>query len=313
MRFRRKQKIESRRAKPGVGHSLSSNSYYRPTKRPIEDLHGIEKSKSSEKQSKKQDGSATRLIHIKPSTIINVSILIIFFVLVFFATTLSATPTILVPENSYVYHDETEYKASAAEILNESVLQRSKIFFRSSDFESSMLQKYPELSNVEAIVPLGGRDLSVALTVSQPLAVVQNGTEKGILDANGVLVLSGEQDAGDLYTIRFTSPQDSFSVGSRILTEDEIRLLQLLESESSGFLKNTDNQQGLTIKEVVFNVADGVFEVYFNEVEFYIRLSSYANTEEQVGAVKALLRKLQADQQPTKYIDVRVPGRVYVL
>lgn len=310
MRFRRKQKITSRRARPSAGHSLSTNSYYRPTSRPVQDLHGIDKAKESKQKDSKQADS-TRVFRLRPTYISNVLLLALFLVLLFFATTLSSTPNVLIPEGSYSYHNASDYEASAADILNDSLLQRSKLFFRSFDFESSLLQQYPELSNVEAIVPLGGRDLTVALTVSEPLAKVQSGEEKGVLDTNGVLVVADEQDTHQLYTVRFTTPQGNFFIGSRVLTEDEVQLLSLLESELATLQLKDINS--VTIKEVLFNVADGVFEVHMNELPYFIKISSYADAAEQVGAVKVSLEELhKQNQAPKKYLDARVPGRVYV-
>ncbi len=308
MKLKRKQKIATRHAKPLSGRSLSSNSYYRPKSTSL----------SSIKKNKKKIDENINNSKIKlPSVgrVINWAIVFVFVVLFFFATTLSSTPIVKIAEGSYKYRDISEYQQSASDLLNNSPLNKSKLLFRSKDFENGLQNRYPEISNLEAIVPLGGRDLSVSMRLSTPLAVVINGSEKGIVDSNGILISKG-LDTSDLYYIRFTTPQDSFEVGSRLFTTEEINQLELLSEELGNItLNDISGTNGLVISEILFNVSDGQFEVKMKELPYFIKLSSYADGSEQVGAAKVTILRLHNDlkQPPTKYIDVRVPGRVFVL
>lgn len=307
---RKSKKSLPRHLKPLEGRSLSSNTYYRPRSTS---LSSVEK---SQKKQNTSDSNKNKLEIPNVGRVVNWAIIASFVILIFFATTLSASADIKIPTGSYTYRDKSEYQQTATKLLNESLLNRSKVLFSSQDFEQKMQSEYPEIANIEAIVPLGGRNLSVNMRVSQPLAVVINGEQKGIMDDNGILI-NKEISSSDLYTIRFATPQDNFEIGSRLFTHEEIDLLKLLAKEMSVVNLHVagDEKAGLTIKDVLFNVRDGQFEVRMNELPYMFKLSSYADSAEQVGAVKVTLLELHNDlgQPPTKYIDARVPGRVFVL
>jgi hypothetical protein len=69
-----------------------------------------------------------------------------------------------------------------------------------------------------------------------------------------------------------------------------------------------------SIQEVLFNVADGQFEAKLVNQPFIIKLSSFNDTDVQVGGAKATLKQLDKEGSlPQKYIDVRVPGRAFVI
>ncbi len=310
MKLRRKQKIQSRRARPIIGRSLSSNSYYRPKNTALSSVETSQK-----KQTEETKKSRFKLPSI--GKLVNFAIVVLFSVLIFFATTLSSTPDVKIAESNFQFRSTSEYQERASSLLNENVLRKSKILFRSQDFEASMIERFPEISAIDAIVPLGGRNLTVSMSLSEPLAVVSNGSEKGIVDENGFLVSKDTENQKNLYTIRFTTPQDTFDVGSRIFTTEEVNQLQLLSKELSDIELDYKGKKltGLNVTEVLFNVRDGQFEVKLAEVPYIIKLSAYADSEEQVGATKVTLLELHNElkKPPVKYLDARVPGRVFVL
>jgi hypothetical protein len=68
------------------------------------------------------------------------------------------------------------------------------------------------------------------------------------------------------------------------------------------------------IDNILFNVADGQLEAKLLNKNFYIKLSSFSDSDIQVGGAKATLRQLDRENRlPSQYIDVRVPGRAFVL
>lgn len=81
-----------------------------------------------------------------------------------------------------------------------------------------------------------------------------------------------------------------------------------------GSLQFTDKSTG-RIKEVLFNVADGQMEAQLQDKQFYVKLSTFTTDgDQQVGGAVATLKQLDREQSlPSKYIDVRVPGRVFIL
>lgn len=283
-----------------ASRSLPVTNYYRPA--PVQP-----KLTSTQDNSEKIRGlSFTRLV--------NYMIGIGAVGLVVFATTLSSTPTVELRKDNAKYYEASVYAEAAKEAMKSSILNKSKLFFQDAAFTRDLKNRFPEINSIKPIMPLGGRDLSVIITVSEPFAYVVSGTDNGILNGDGVLVVKNAQSVPDnLIKLRFTESQSNFSVGSRILTESELNLLTSIVGEM-GSLQFTDKSTG-RIKEVLFNVADGQMEAQLQDKQFYVKLSTFTTDgDQQVGGAVATLKQLDREQSlPSKYIDVRVPGRVFIL
>jgi hypothetical protein len=233
--------------------------------------------------------------------------------LVVFATTLTTTPVIELRKTDAQYYESAVYRKAAEEAIKSNFLNRSKLLFQNVSFEQKLKEQFPEISQVRPVMPLGGRNLSVVITVSDPFAAVFSGSDTGIVNADGVLVVKNSQSVpDDLTKLRFTDPQSNFEVGSRILTSSEVELLKLLQTEMSTLVFK--DSTSANISEVLFNVADGQIEAKLQDKSFFIKLSSFNSAEIQVGGAKATLKQLdREDKLPTQYIDVRVPGRAFVI
>lgn len=280
---------------------MSVNNYYRPAK--------VSKDIKLE-----DENSKTNTGRFSISKIINFILLLGILSLVVFATTLSSSPEIQLKKKDVQYYDTVEYQNAAKEFMSESIFNKSKLLFQSTTFESKMRDRFPEISQIASIAPLGGRDLTVVISVSDPFAILTNGSEIGILNSDGVLVSNNnlQSNSEGLVKIRFITPQENFNVGSRILTEDEVTLISELNRELETMALKDGSK--LQIDEVLFNVSNGQLEVKLSDKPYYLKLSTFGDADLQVGAVKATLRRLDADNTlPTKYLDVRVPNRVFVI
>ena len=280
------------------------NNYYRPYKKPVDLKPTAKKSEAGEGKKR-----------FSVSMVVNYVIAGAVLGIIVFSTTLSSSPVVQVDSTTFAYRTDDVYQQAAEEVLSDNILQRSKLLFRSSIYEEKMIERFPEIETIDAILPLGGRDLSVKIAVSDPLAIVQNGSETGIVDASGVYVSDETLPSADarLYRIRFATPQEQLALGSRILTSSEVELLKSLSRELAVLPLTSLNGDVLEISEVLFNVPDGQFEVRFSNAGFYVKLSAYADTDQQVGTVKVSLARLDREGTlPGEYLDARVPGRVFV-
>lgn len=296
MLYRKKR----RQALINSGKKAPVNRYYRPnnvSSKPSKDVASNKKIKLKKKMTF--------------SDLINMVIFTAIVGMMLFATTMSTNPTVKFKKGSFVYRPEAEYSQVASELMKSSPLKQSKLFFRSYRFEDEMKQKFPEISAIDAIIPLAGRNLSLSIGLSEPLAFVSNGQSSGVINDTGLLIKESNSTS-DLLSIRFVAPQNNFETGARLFTSDEVYLLKLLSKElPSVELKTTGK---LALGEILFDVANGQLEVKFKDLAFFAKLSTFTNAEEQVGALKASLKYLDSESGlPQKYIDVRVPGRSFVL
>lgn len=285
-----------------IGRNVPVVSYYRPAR-------AQSKSISVENQNKTEKRRGLSL-----SQFINYVLVLGAVGLIIFATTLTQTPVIELRKDNAKYYEAEVYELAAQEAMKSTIFNRSKLFFQEKDFVQNLKERFPEISIVKPVIPLGGRNLSVIIAVSKPFAYVTSGVESGILNSDGVLIVKDPQSVPDsLIRLRFTEPQSNFSTGLRILTASELDLITLLVREMEG-LQFTDKTNG-AVKEILFNVADGQVEVQLQNKPFYIKFSTFTTDgNQQVGGAVATLKQLDRESSlPTKYIDVRVPGRVFVL
>ncbi len=322
MIFNNKKKPNTTKRRENIssnGRRAATTNYYRPK----QTLKATPTNKKHTNQSSSFEPVYKRFLGIDSiSRLINGILLVSAVLIMLFSTTLSTDPAIQLKKNSYTYRDKQEYDQYGEELLASSLFNQSKFLFSSSTFEQKMTEKFPEISDISAVVPIGGRALSVTLRISEPVAITSSGSETGILDDSGVLVSKNISNSQDLPRLRFATPVASFTEGSRLLTTDEIGLLRKLEAELLD--KPLVGNKNLLIQEVLFNVTQGQIEISFyskdqgsatkSVVPFIAKLSTYTDNLEQVGSLIATLKQLdETGQLPTKYIDVRVPGRVFVL
>ncbi len=285
----------------GNHKSLPVNNYYRSSRAKI---NSTEVKSGSVEEKKK--------ISISFTKVFNIFLVAIGVGIVVYATTLTTSPTIELRKTDAAYYEEGVYQNAASVALKKSILNRSKLLFQQTAFENTLKQEFPEISQVKPVIPIGGRDLAVIITVSEPFAVVSSGLNTGIVNKEGVLVVKNTKNIPEgLLTLRFTDEQSNFDVGNRIFTSDELKTLKKLETE----MNTLTFKDGSTadIKDILFNVSEGQLEAQLQNKPFYIRLSTFSEGDQQIGGAKATLKQLDnEDALPAEYIDVRVPGRAFV-
>lgn len=288
---------------------ISANRYYRPS--PSRDYAGRStlpnsENKSSRAKSLFSNGFLGRALNV----VIIISLIGIFAS----ASTLSSTVQVKSESGAFAYRTQEEYSNKASELLNQDFLRRSKLFFRSERYEREYLEVFPELSLASAILPLGGRELTLKIRSEEPLARLNSpdGSENLAITGTGVIApLQSSSVSTSLPEIRFLDGLQSSSSGIRLLTTSEIKLLQLLFKEFSNF--KITNAEITEISRVDFSVSRGEFILHAEGVNYTIKLSTYSDAREQIGALKAALDQLSREGiTPLEYIDGRVIGRVYV-
>lgn len=305
--FKKKKQSSRKVGKTLVnGKSLSTNNYYRPK-------NSLPAAKKARVSTIRPDRQLTL------SGFINSVIVVLVIVVLFFASTLSTTPSVAVLDQAYAFREQSDYTLFAQEYLKNSTLSRSKLLFRSIEFEQVMQEQFPEIDKISAIVPLGGRKLDVNMRLSDPLATVMSGSQKGVIDTRGLLIpedlasLSSSDVASSIPILRFSAPQENFVSGATLLTSSEVELLQLIVTELESFNNTSGDSLKLQPSEFLFNITDGQLELRFRNQPLHVMFSVYSDIRLQVGTMLATIAQLNGEGQlPSSYIDVRVPGKVYV-
>ena len=311
----RKQKSVSQSRQTSTVYTQRSPvmRYYRPTDRAA-DTNNKPSIRLKDKNSRNSRLASSSFV----SSLMNWVILGAICVLLAANSTLSNAPTIqLGNKEATAYRSPEAYKQGIAKLIDESLVNRSKLSFRSVRFEEELQKLFPELTNATAIVPLVGRNLHVELDMVTPLVRVisSQDTRIGVIGQNGRLLLL---EPLSVYQETTFSPEElpslilqpdlPLTVGQEVLTESEMELFRLLLTEFDGSTDYlplpTQFEYTLTTREI---------RVRFEGVGYYAKLTPESDVRLQVGALIATLKRLyETNTQPKDYIDARVESRVFV-
>ncbi len=246
------------------------------------------------------------------SKIINVIIVIGFISLFGYSSTLTTNPAVQVMETNITYRSENDYKSGIKSVLDSRLLNKSKLLVDAKKVEDEIGKMYPEIEEVALIVPIGGRNPKVVLKPSVAVATIKENNNGSVITNSGILVKDlGSSPVDNLISVVLLNLDlTNFENGSRILTTGEVDLVKLISLE----LKDLQvNGKVLVPSELIIDFASGGVELSFVDYKFSAKLSSRSDIREEIGSLKATLRQLSDSSiLPVEYIDVRVPGRVFV-
>lgn len=213
---------------------------------------------------------------------------------------------------SVQFRSAEQYNEITREAFRSSLFHRSKFTFSSASFEQELMARLPEINRVAAAVPLAGTKLRVGLEFTEPLLRIEleNATQVGIVGTNGRLLVTGAANEPAFfseYPLLRVTPVLPLAPGEQVLTTEEVALVSLLLSELDG----SDTHRPV-LESITYSIEQREFRVDFAAASYYAKLTIEHGAREQVGALVASLKDLPSDQPPTAYVDVRVPGRVFV-
>ena len=228
-----------------------------------------------------------------------------------YASTLSGSPKVVIVNEQdqavqSLLRDKQEYQSVTADILDESVLSSSKLTINTTQLREDLLQRFPEAQDLSVVLPLIGRNPIIYLQAAQPLFVYEN--NKGddfIVDENGRVVLEEPESAVSDGLIKIADKSGlTITSGSYVLTGEEVEFLtgvyQMLQKAN------------IDVKRLELPREAGEIHVYIKGRDYYIKMTTWREGQEQVGAYLATKQQLAKDGvNPQKYIDVRVEGRTY--
>jgi len=230
-------------------------------------------------------------------------------------TTVSSNVSVKIQDisNQNTYRPLSDYNDGINQLMNESVLYKSKFTLSSTTLESKIKELFPEVVDATVVVPLTGRKLQVGLRLGNPLIRLRLKTDKqGIVGENGkLLILTGTNTILESFSTLpslVVEPNVDFEQGSQVLTSAETSLVSLLLAEFDG-----SEPYRYAISSITFQVEKREMQVNFEGKSFFAKLTPERGVRGQVGALLATLKNLQEQGAlPGSYIDVRVEDRVFV-
>jgi hypothetical protein len=201
-----------------------------------------------------------------------------------------------------------DYSAAAANAFSTSPFNHFKPAVNVQRVKNELQKRYPELASVSVSVPLVGNRLLVTVDPGTP--ALRETTAQGqtvVLDSRG-MVMNGSPAPAMLAKLPAVTDQSGLPVtpGHVALPSSTVSFIQTVIAQ----LKS----QHLSITGMSLPARASELDVQLAGAPYQARFNLQADAREQAGALAATKLNLESQHiTPTKYIDVRVPGRAYYL
>lgn len=209
-------------------------------------------------------------------------------------------------ESGSFLRNQATYQAAADKLLTGSIWNRNKITIDTGTFDRQMEQQFPELSSVSVALPLLAHRPVVYLQPAQPALVLAADNGSFVVDNRGKALLTADGSAA-----QSKLPQVVDQSGLQVQLNH-----QVLSSENVSFIQTVIAQlaaRHVTISSMVLPAGSSELDAHLAGQTYLIKFNLHDDTpRQQAGTFLATIAQLQRKHTlPSKYIDVRVPGRAY--
>lgn len=227
---------------------------------------------------------------------------------ILFSMTLSTKPGVTTfNDQPSPYRQLDEYAAAADEIMRGSLGNRTKLTIQTSDIESALLERFPELNAAVLRLPVLGRKPSLVIDIRPPEIILTSTNSNYVLDSSGTVIselkaLAQENRTG-LLTVKDESGLKA-EVGKQILPADTVEFINEVTAQLDA--------KGLKITSLTLPASANQLDVRIEGLNYYLKTDLSGDPRLQMGSFLAVKEKLEKDKiTPSEYIDVRVEEKVF--
>jgi len=188
---------------------------------------------------------------------------------------------------------------------------RNKLTFDKKGLTTELKQQFPEISNVTVELPLFGQVPSIRLSIAKPSLVLKGaeGTigaaERLIVDAKGTLIGS-QQNFPSVKDLPLITDETGFvaNIGQPILSLSDVSFILNVLAQAE---KAKVPIASLTLPKLAQEL-----DLRTSDRNYFVKL--YLGGDALLQAGQFLAARAQFDKQnsqPSQYLDVRVPGKIY--
>jgi hypothetical protein len=250
---------------------------------------------------KKEAPVASRLARFLAG-LLDVIIILALLALLLYGLFVNDNPKVEV--NSEVYHSVNAYKAAAHKYLS-SVKNRNKITFNEQSIVAAMQKQFPEILNASVELPVMAETPVVHIDIANPSFILKSGASSYVVASNGVAVATVDQ-LPSVKNLSVVTDQSGFNAhaSQQVMTAASVEFINDLIVQMKHANVTIDQIVLPPLAQELYLRAAG--KPYF--VKFYLG----GDVKQQVGQFLAAIHQFDAtNTQPSEYLDVRVPGKVF--
>lgn len=221
---------------------------------------------------------------------------------------LDTTPSIKVSgATDTLLRDEAVYQAGAADLLDNSLLNRSKLTINTNKVAEELKARFPEIAEVVVIIPLASHEPIVDLRPKEPTLIINAQNGAFVVDETGkALMKVGDLENPQNYTLPTVIDQSGLEVssGTQVITANTVAFIK-------GLLHQFE-QANQRVDRIILPTAPNELRLSPAAADYFVKFDITRDPRIQAGALFAVQDSLSAQSvTPTEYIDVRVAEKAY--
>lgn len=233
--------------------------------------------------------------------------LVVFGLSVLYTTMLTSNPRVTIEggDGFKVLRPVDAYQQAAEDILTSSVLNRSKLTINTEGVKKDLQQRFPELSDVEIMLPLTGHRPVIQAISERPALLLASQKGVFVIGENGKVLMksSDSQSLPQLPSVRDEANLD-IEPGRSVLSAKDVDFITSLYQQFES--------KQIAVNSLTLPVLASELHVRLSDQPYYIKFSLLTDPRIVAGQYIALKKKLDSDRIiPTEYIDSRVEERIF--
>jgi|GEM_PF-180398 len=204
---------------------------------------------------------------------------------------------------------ENVYQQAAADLLNSSVLNRTKLTINAAAIAQRLQGQFPELASVTMTFPFLGYQPVVHIQAPIPMLILSSTTtgQSYVIDATGRALLTPAQAPGtNKMGLPVVTDQSGLSITAGHIA---------LPSSTVSFISEVAGQMHgahLEVSSLTLPKGTSELDVHLSGAGYFVKYNVRGNARAEAGTFIAVNQQLDVKHiTPSNYVDVRVDGRVY--
>ena len=302
--FSKKQKKGARLATIKQEDRSSNYSYYssrtikndpRRSTKPDEDL---------------PENIVMRTKQSQPKRIYPLLILVVIIIFLGFILYLNNSVSINVESsgNNNFLQNNSVYQQNAENFLSHSIANNIKLTLDNNGLTNEILNKFPEISTAKVSIPLLTHSITLNISESTPVAILQDSHKNYFLiKNNGVAMAMVSSKNSSIFIASKPYIIDSFSsvhINNQALSNSDLAFISYVYNELAA--------QSIKVSSFTLVPNSRELDVRLSGANYFVKFNLEQSVKVQVGSYLALRGYLQSNNKSvSQYIDVRVVGRAY--
>lgn len=233
-----------------------------------------------------------------------IDFLIVAAVLAAIAYSLIVSPNPKIELDSEVYHPISAYRQAATAALG-SFHNRNKLTFNDKDLILNLQRQFPEISNASVDLSLFGETPKLKLTIAAPSFFINSQGVNYVVDSEGVAV-DRSTALPRIKNLPIIIDQTGFNsrAGTRVLSAQAVRFINVVINQTK--------HAKIPIASMTLPALAQELDLRTSDRGYFVKLYLGGDPLVQTGQFLAARHQFdQTNNQPSQYLDVRVPGKIY--